>query len=109
MTAKIRIIPRIEQRKEKFNQAMRLLKEGHDLLKEAGFKLIFDSYNDDGVYAVPEQVDFPDYCHGDDANAGEFLADCPRVIEVNGLYNDGCRGATDIPSWWTDWKDCPEK
>lgn len=108
MTAKIRIIPRIEQRKEKFNQAMRLLKEGHDLLKEAGFKLIFDSYNDDGVYAVPDQVAFDDWMKGD-TDAGEFLNDCPRVIEVDGLYNDGSRGATDIPSWWTDWKDCPEQ
>lgn len=94
-----------EQRKEKVLKAIKLMEEGKALLKEAGFKLIFDSYNDDGVYAVPDEVDFPDYCHGDDANAGEFLEDCPQVIEVDGFYNDGCRGATDIPSWWTGWVD----
>jgi hypothetical protein len=93
-----------EQRKERVLKAIKMMEEGKALLEDAGFKLVFDSYNDDGVYAVPEQVDFPDYCHGDDANAGEFLADCPVVIEVDGLYNDGCRGATDVPYWWNGWK-----
>ena len=109
MTAKIRIIPRIEQRKEKFNQAMRLLKEGQALLKEAGFKLMFDSYNDDGLYAVPEQVSFEDWMHGDDADAGKFLENCPRVIEVDGLYNDGQRCVEDVPDWWKDWQESSEK
>jgi hypothetical protein len=98
-----------EQRKEKLLKAIKLMEEGKALLEDAGFKLIFDSYNDDGVYAVPEQVDFPDYCQGDDANAGKFLADCPVVIEVNGLYNDGSRGATDAPYWWKGWKKFIEK
>lgn len=97
-----------EQRKEKVLKAIKLMEEGKALLKEAGFKLVFDSYNDDGVYAVPEQVDFPDYGPygpGEDANAGEFLGDCPVVIGVDGLYNDGSRGATDVPSWWKGWKE----
>ena len=98
-----------EQRKENVLKAIKLMEQGKELLEEAGFKLVFDSYNDDGVYAVPEQVDFPDYCHGDDANAGKFLAECPFVITIDGLYNDGCRGATNIPSWWKGWRKFIEK
>ncbi len=94
-----------EQRKEKVLKAIRLMEEGKALLKEAGFKLVFDSFNDDGVYAVPEQVDFPDVYPGDDANAGEFLGDCPVVLGVAGLYNDGYRKATDVPSWWKGGKE----
>ena len=47
-------------RQEKVFKAFELLKQGQELLEEAGFKLIFDSYNDNGAYAVPKDVDFPD-------------------------------------------------
>lgn len=109
----------IEQRKEKFNQAMRLLKEGQDLLKEAGFKLLFDSYNDSGAYAVPTDVDFPDDCavvtgvckksFDELTDAGDFLKGCPEVLEIDGLYNDGTRLVDNVPNWWTVWQACSEK
>ena len=47
-------------RQDKVFKAFELLKQGQELLEEAGFKLIFDSYNDNGAYAVPKEVDFPD-------------------------------------------------
>ena len=92
-----------EERKEKLLQAAKLFRDGQKLLAEAGLRLMFDSYNDDGLYVVPEAVDFPDYSEdSDNADAAEFLGKCPKIIEVDGLYNDGGRQAADIPEWWEE-------
>ena len=93
-------------RQEKVFKAIKLFDEAKALLEDAGFKLIFDSYNDDGVYAVPKEADFPDY-DGDETeltDAGKFLEDCPVVLAVDGLYNDGTRLVDDVPKWWKGWK-----
>jgi hypothetical protein len=108
-----------EQRKEKVLKAIKLMEEGKELLEEAGFKLIFDMYENCGAYAVPAEVDFPDDCDvetgecdksfDDLIDAGEFLCDCPIAIEIDGLYNDGTRLVDNIPSWWKGWKKFIEK
>ena len=92
-------------RKEKVIKALELLKQGQELLDEAGFMLVFDSYNDDGAYAVPKAVDFPDepVKHKELPCASDFLSDCPTAISISGLYNDGNRYADNIPYWWKGW------
>ena len=92
-------------RKEKVIKALELLQQGQELLDEAGFQLIFDSYNDDGAYAVPKDVDFPDdWGERDDLpSAGDFLSNCPIAIEISGLYNDGKRLVDNVPKWWKGW------
>lgn len=102
-------------RQEKVFKAIKLFDEAKELLESAGFKLIFDSYNDTGVYAVPEQVDFPDDCAVETGecdksfeeltDASVFLMDCPVVLEANGLYNDGTRLVNDVPKWWKGWNN----
>jgi len=93
------------KRKDKVLKAFELLQQGQELLEEAGFKLIFDSYNDDGVYAVPKEVDFPDDCgeRDDRPSASDFLSDCPIAIEIIGLYNDRMRFVDNVPKWWKGW------
>ena len=100
-------------RQEKVFKAIKLFDEAKALLDEAGFMLVFDSYNDDGAYAVPKEVDFPDDCAVETGecdksfdeltDAGEFLSDCPTVIEISGLYNDGTRLVDNVPKWWKGW------
>ena len=98
-------------RKEKVIKALELLKQGQELLDEAGFMLVFDSYNDDGAYAVPKAVDFPDEPgkHKERPRAGDFLSDCPTAISISGLYNDGNRYVDSIPYWWKGWTKFIEK
>ena len=100
-------------RKEKVIKALELLQQGQELLDEAGFQLIFDSYNDDGAYAVPKDVDFPDdfavetgeckKSFKELTDASVFLMDCPIAIEISGLYNDGKRLVDNVPKWWKGW------
>ena len=92
-------------RQEKVFKALELFKQGQELLDEAGFMLVFDSCNDDGAYAVPKEVDFPDECgkHNELPGAGDFLSDCPTAIAINGLYNDGNRYVDNVPYWWKGW------
>ena len=93
-------------RKDKVLKALELLQQGKELLDEAGFRLVFDSYNNDGAYAVPKEVDFPDnWGERDDLpDASDFLSDCPVAIEIIGLYNDG-RPVDNVPTWWKGWSD----
>ena len=92
-------------RKEKVLKACELLKEGQKLLKEAGFRLLFDSYNDNGVFAIPEEVSFEDDLEQEDnpLYADDFLSDCPVVLEAEGFYNEG-RIVESVPDWWKGWK-----
>lgn len=100
-------------RQEKVFKALELLKQGQELLDEAGFMLVFDSYNDNGAYAVPKEVDFPDDCAVETGecsksfeeltDASVFLMDCPTAIDVSGLYNDGQRLVDNVPKWWKGW------
>ena len=100
-------------RKEKVIKALDLLKQGQELLDEAGFMLVFDSYNDEGAYAVPKAVDFPDDCavvtgeckksFEQLTDASVFLMDCPTAVTISGLYNDGQRLVDNIPYWWKGW------
>lgn len=98
-------------RQEKVIKALELLKQGQELLDEAGFMLVLDSYNDEGAYAVPKAVDFPDECgkHKELPGAGNFLADCPIAIDISGLYNDGNRYVDNIPYWWKGWAKFSKK
>lgn len=101
------------KRQEKVSKALDLLKQGQELLDEAGFKLVFDSYNDCGAYAVPKEVDFPDdyavetgecdKSFEDLTDASEFLMDCPIAVDISGLYNDGQRLVDNVPKWWKGW------
>lgn len=103
------------KRQEKVLKALDLLKQGQELLDEAGFMLVFDSYNDNGAYAVPKEVDFPDdfavetgecdKSFEELTDAGDFLMDCPTAIEISGLYNDGQRLVDNVPKWWKGWNN----
>ena len=92
------------QRLEEARMAFDMLEKGTEMLANVGFRLVFDSYADSGLYAVPADVDFGDR-HGDDPreDAGEFLADCPVALSVEGVYNDGTRVADRVPDWWHGW------
>ena len=100
-------------RQEKVFKAFELLKQGQELLDEAGFMLVFDSYNDNGAYAVPKEVDFPDdfavetgeckKSFEELTDASVFLMDCPIAIDIRGLYNDGQRLVDNVPYWWKGW------
>ena len=100
-------------RQEKVIKALELLKQGQELLDEAGFMLVYDSYNDNGAYAVPKAVDFPDDCavvtgkckksFEQLTDASVFLRDCPTAVDIIGLYNDGQRLVDNIPYWWKGW------
>lgn len=81
-------------------RAIKLIREGHSLLSAMGCRLMFDSYNDDGPYVVPKAVDFPDSSGPENTDAAEFLGKCPKIITVDGIYNDGSRGVDKVPRWW---------
>lgn len=101
------------KRQDKVFKALELLKQGQELLDEAGFRLVFDSYNDVGAYAVPKEVDFPDDCAVETGECGKsfeeltdasvFLMDCPIAVDISGLYNDGQRLVDNVPKWWKGW------
>lgn len=75
------------------------MKEAEELLKEGGFKLVFDTCGDaTAVHAIPEDVDFED--DGDGVEAGEFIASAPEMLPVTTVYADGCPQATCIPDWF---------
>ena len=75
------------------------MKEAEELLKEGGFKLVFDTCNDaTAVHAIPEDVDFED--DGDGEEAGQFIASAPEMLPVATVYADGCPQATCIPDWF---------
>ena len=100
-------------RQKKVFKAFELLKQGQELLDEAGFMLVFDSYNDNGAYAVAKEVDFPDdfavetgeckKSFEELTDASVFLMDCPIAIDIRGLYNDGQRLVDNVPYWWKGW------
>lgn len=73
--------------------------EAEELLKEGGFKLVFDTCGDaTAVHAIPADVDFED--DGDGEEAGEFIACAPEMLPVTTVYADGCPQATGIPAWF---------
>jgi hypothetical protein len=75
------------------------MEEAQELLKEGGFKLVFDTCGDaTAVHAIPEEVDFEDY--GDGEEAGQFIASAPEVLPLGTVYADGCPQATCIPDWF---------
>lgn len=100
-------------RQDKVVKAIELLDAANELLKSAGFKLIYDTYENTGVYAVPEKAVFTDDYAVETSKCGksfdeltdasEFLLDCPTVLAVEGLYIDGTRLVDEIPYWWKGW------
>lgn len=76
------------------------MKEAEELLKEGGFKLVFDTCGDgeEVVHAIPEEVDFED--GGDGAEAAEFIAATPEILRIGTVYADGCPHAHCIPDWF---------
>ena len=95
-------------RKETVLKAIQMFKEAQELIEFAGFRLVFDSYNDNGLYAVPSSVTFDSSSDDDDSETelNKFLADCPIVVEADGFYNDGTANSVeDIPEWWKGWNN----
>lgn len=76
------------------------IEEAEKLLKEGGFKLIFDTCGDgeEVVHAIPEEVDFED--GGDGEEAGQFIASTPEILRIGTVYADGCPHAHRIPAWF---------
>ena len=57
------------------------MEEAENLLKEGGFKLVFDT------------------C-GDGEEAGQFIAATPEILRIGTVYADGCPHAQCIPAWF---------
>ena len=76
------------------------MEEAENLLKEGGFKLVFDTCGDgeEEVHAIPEEVDFVD--GGDGEEAGQFIAATPEILRIGTVYADGCPHAQCIPAWF---------
>lgn len=80
------------------------MKEAEELLKEGGFKLVFDTCGDaTAVHAIPEDVDFEDdrFTKWDGGEeAGQFISRAPEVLSLVPVYADGDRIAVKVPDWF---------
>lgn len=94
-------------KEEKVMKAFELLAEGKRLLDRAGFELLFDTTNCEGLYAVPKKAEFVEKEAGNAPRTGvgvpEFVADCPVALDVLHFENGREWVVTNVPSWWRGW------
>lgn len=80
------------------------MEEAEELLKEGGFKLVFDTCGDaTAVHAIPADVDFEDdrFTKWDGGEeAGQFISKSPEVLGLVPVYADGDRIAVKVPDWF---------